>query len=73
MPVIDLGQGKKTKSIGAGNHFSCALLNDDSIKCWGNNGNGQLGLGDTFDRDATGDDLPEIDFGLGYFEIDVGL
>ncbi|MCX6014462.1 MAG: hypothetical protein NT020_02535 [Chloroflexales bacterium] len=55
--------------VTAGDRFSCALLNDGSVKCWGENGSGQLGLGDT---DARGDNtnemglyLPAVDLGTG--------
>src|SRR5262245_60825211 len=32
--------------IGAGNTFSCALLVNQEVRCWGADGNGQLGEGD---------------------------
>jgi len=35
------------KSVAAGNSSTCALLNNNSIKCWGNNLNGQLGNNST--------------------------
>lgn len=48
-------------------HGFCAKLMDRSIKCWGENKNGQLGIGSTSnhgDRAGTmGDSLPAIDFG----------
>lgn len=35
-------------SLGGG--FSCALLVDKTVSCWGSNGNGQLGDGTTTSR-----------------------
>ena len=50
--------------------YTCALLDDKSLKCWGGNYNGQLGLGDTNNRgDASGemgDNLPVVDLGSNY-------
>jgi alpha-tubulin suppressor-like RCC1 family protein len=42
---IDLG-GSVT-AITAGDDFTCALLDDGSIRCWGQNTTGQLGQGNT--------------------------
>jgi hypothetical protein len=40
------------------------LLNDGSVKCWGGNGDGELGLGDTTSRgdqaNEMGDNLPTV-------------
>ena len=47
LPFVNLGERKRAKSIAAGNQHTCAILNDDSLKCWGSNGDGQLGYGDT--------------------------
>jgi alpha-tubulin suppressor-like RCC1 family protein len=67
LPAIDLGPGVAVRAIEAGNKFTCALLSDGKVKCWGENENGQLGLGDTNDRgDAAGEmgaNLSAIDFG----------
>ena len=67
LPSIDLGTGVTARAIGAGNQFTCALLSDGKVKCWGENQYGQLGLGDTNDRgDGAGEmgtNLPSIDFG----------
>jgi alpha-tubulin suppressor-like RCC1 family protein len=41
---IELGSGRSAKALSLGAYHSCALLDDESVKCWGNNGNGQLGL-----------------------------
>ncbi len=54
---INLGAGRTAKAIATGAAHTCALLDDDSVKCWGANDDGQLGLGDI---DARGDDLNEM-------------
>ncbi|MBC7658126.1 MAG: hypothetical protein H7249_00305 [Chitinophagaceae bacterium] len=43
---IDLGAGRTAKSLSLGAYHTCAILDDSSLKCWGNNSNGQLGYGD---------------------------
>lgn len=69
LPAVDLGSGRLARAISAGHDHTCALLDDWSIKCWGANGEGQLGQGDTADRgDAAnemGDALTPIDLGEG--------
>ena len=32
-------------SIHAGGNHNCAILSDGSVKCWGQNSDGQLGIG----------------------------
>lgn len=56
--------------VGAsGGSHTCAILTDDSVKCWGGNYNGQLGLGDTNSRgdesNEMGDNLPAVNLGTG--------
>eukprot|EP00435_Cladocopium_sp_Y103_P002564 s2648_g1.t1 len=45
----------------------CAKMDNTSVKCWGQNRNGALGLGDNDDRGASaaemGDNLPVLDLG----------
>ncbi len=68
LPSVDLGTGRTAVAISAGGP-SCAILDDGSLKCWGPNSDGQLGLGDTATRgDAPGemgDALPAVDLGTG--------
>jgi alpha-tubulin suppressor-like RCC1 family protein len=47
---IDLGSGKTARAISAGDSHTCAILDNSSIKCWGKNDSGQLGLGDNSTR-----------------------
>ena len=69
LPTIDLGSGRTATAVSAGLHHSCALLDDGNVKCWGRNGGGQLGQGDTQHRgdDAfeMGDVLDAVDLGSG--------
>jgi len=64
---LNLGQNQKAIDVEAGSDYSCAILQDQKVKCWGNNGAGQLGLGDTKTRGnipgQMGDALPLLDFG----------
>ena len=34
-------------SVSVGHYHTCAVLDDGSLKCWGNNGYGELGIGST--------------------------
>ena len=53
LPAVDLGTGRTAIAVSAGSRHTCALLDDATVKCWGDNQYGQLGLGDTDDRGDT--------------------
>jgi E3 ubiquitin-protein ligase HERC3 len=69
LPPVALGTGKKAVQVAAGASFTCARLDDGTVKCWGNNNYGQLGRGDTTkvgDKPAQmGDALAAINLGAG--------
>lgn len=47
---VNLGTGRKARQVSVGaTGTSCAVLDDFSIKCWGNNDSGVLGQGHTVD------------------------
>ena len=66
---VSLGTGRTAKAITTGGSHTCAILDDDSVKCWGSNYAGQLGLGDTLFRGhegkEMGDNLPNVPLGTG--------
>lgn len=68
LPAVDLGSGQGAVALAVSSH-TCALLSDGSVKCWGLNDYGQLGLGDTENRgDGPGemcDNLPAVSLGTG--------
>ena len=47
---VNLGNGRTAKQVDFGPSRACAILDDDSLKCWGSNGDGGLGDGTTTDR-----------------------
>ena len=69
LPVIDLGTGRTATAVAAGDDHTCAILDNATVKCWGLNEAGQLGLGDTATRgdgaNEMGDNLPAVDLGTG--------
>jgi alpha-tubulin suppressor-like RCC1 family protein len=70
LPFVDLGTGRTATAISAHSWHTCALLDDRTLKCWGNNEFGQLGQGDTENRGdepgEMGDNLPAIDLGTDF-------
>jgi alpha-tubulin suppressor-like RCC1 family protein len=69
LAAVDLGTGKTATAIAAGSGYVCAILNDGTLRCWGENDLGQLGqghanfLGD--DPGEMGDNLAAVDLGTG--------
>lgn len=40
LALVDLGTNRTASRIGSGQHHSCAVLEDGSLKCWGKNDRG---------------------------------
>ncbi|HWF25059.1 MAG TPA: hypothetical protein VG275_06415 [Solirubrobacteraceae bacterium] len=54
---VDLG-GHKALAIAAGGLHTCVILDDHSVRCWGDGAYGQLGDGATSDRGDTAATIP---------------
>jgi len=67
LATLNLGSGRTAVKLCSGSGNSCAILDNNTIKCWGRNDNGQLGLGDTTNRGGNvgdmGDNLDAVDLG----------
>jgi uncharacterized repeat protein (TIGR01451 family) len=66
-PAVDLGPGRLARAITAGGSHACAILDDGSVRCWGEGDNGRLGLGTTQDigDDETPGSVPPVNLGPG--------
>ena len=67
---VDLGTGLTAKFVSCMYWSTCAILSDDSVKCWGmsgTTGNGVSSVGSNIgdEPNEMGDNLPAIDLGTG--------
>ncbi len=56
---VTMPTGRTAVTVANGLHHSCAIMDDSSLYCWGQNSAGQLGTGDTTDTNIP----TEIDLG----------
>lgn len=75
IPNINLGTGRTAIKLSSGMSHVCAILDNQKLKCWGDNLGGELGLGAGGSRgdqpNEMGDNLPYVDVGTGRTVIDV--
>ena len=58
---VDFGAGHTASAITAGNDHTCALLDDATVRCWGDASFGKLGYGNTQDvGDGVGPDVADV-------------
>lgn len=75
LAFVNLGTGRTTKKLSCGRYHICALLDNETLKCWGEASSGQLGNGSTADignaPGEMGDNLQAINVGTGRTVLDV--
>jgi hypothetical protein len=64
---VNLGRGRTATALTAGAGHTCALLDNEAVKCWGSGYSGQLGTGR---RDTIGDEPGEM--GKNLARVDLG-
>jgi alpha-tubulin suppressor-like RCC1 family protein len=47
LATVNLGTGRTVLAVSAGLAHTCAMLDDATVKCWGNGGSGRRGSGNT--------------------------
>ena len=57
LPVVNVGTGVKVLQVALSSLHTCALLDDSSVRCWGLNDKGQLGIGNLV---KIGDEVGEM-------------
>jgi len=77
LPVVYLGSGVAVASVHGGRRHTCARLSNNTLKCWGLNASGQLGLGNTANRgdqaNEMGDFLAAVSLGSGAHATNLAL
>ena len=61
---IGLGTGRTAEAVAVHNAHTCALLDDGSVKCWGDDSYGELGNGAGV-TDSTSPPSTTVDLGTG--------
>jgi alpha-tubulin suppressor-like RCC1 family protein len=69
LPALALGAARVVE---VGNQFACALLETGRVHCWGDNFNGQLGLGSSIEKTDTPTASVDVGNGRTVVELSVG-
>ena len=69
--TVNLGTGRTAVSVSSGQYHTCAILDDGSLKCWGQGTSGQLGIGSTTNQNTP--QLVNLGTGRTAVSISVGI
>ena len=66
LPEVDIGTGITTITLATANQQSCAVFDNTMMKCWGENIQGSLGLGNSLSK---GDEIGEMGDYLSFLDL----
>ena len=64
--TVNLGSGRFAKAIAANGGTTCVIMDNDQVKCWGDNSSGKLGqnsVSTDFSKNKEPADYPAVDLG----------
>tara|TARA_B100000609_G_scaffold40847_1_gene31197 strand:+ start:3017 stop:4123 length:1107 start_codon:yes stop_codon:yes gene_type:complete len=70
---VDLGAGRTATYIAAGESHTCVILDNGQVKCWGKNASGELGYGDTTNRNKPASATVSIGTGRRAIQLSLGV
>lgn len=62
LSTVNVGSGLYAKQITAGQNHTCALLQNNNVKCWGRNDHGELGYDDLISRGHSPGDMAALSY-----------
>lgn len=65
--IVNLGSGRTATELAVGDDHTCALLDNGSLVCWGQNGQGELGIGST----TNGTTPATVSLGAGFTPVHI--
>jgi alpha-tubulin suppressor-like RCC1 family protein len=60
LTAVNLGVGRTALAVSAGTAHTCAILDDQTVKCWGNGGSGRLGSEGTSNLGDAGGEMAAL-------------
>ena len=70
---MNLGTGRTAVSVSSGQYHTCAVLDNGSLKCWGRNYHGELGIGGSTGYNVQYSSPQAVDLGTGRTAVSVSL
>jgi len=73
LPPANSAVGKPAKALFGASGTFCVITTDSALRCWGDNSDGQLGLGNTGNVGDQPGELPKLDVPVGFVPVQVAF